>query len=176
LPLTDSDAALIDLTKPLEPTVFSQASLPKSPAISPDGKWVVTGTFHGRGATVWEGASGNRLLDLNNGNCNPVFSPDGDVLLLAGDTDYRFLETGSWKMIRRITTGSVSDLPNCAAFSRDGRLLAVVKERHLLQLLDAKTGSLITALAAPGSDIINSLTFNWDGSILAAVTGDFVQL
>jgi len=176
LPLTDADAALIDLTKPGEPRVFEGGKLPKSPAISPDGKWVVTGTFHGPGAAVWESASGKKLLDLDNGNCNPVFSPDGKTVVLAGDTEYRFLESGSWKTLRRIPTGSVSDLPSCAAFSRDGNLLAIVKERHLLQLMDPKSGAVLTSLAAPGSEIINALSFNWDGSVLAAVTGDFVQL
>ena len=149
LPLTDRDVAVFNLDDPAHPVLLTNGDCPKAPALSPDGKWVVTGTFHGRGAVVWDAISGRKLLDLDTGNSNPVFSPGGQILVVAGDREYRIFESGSWKLLHRIPTGSVIDLPACAAFSRDGRLLALVKKRHLIQLLDTQTWTELASLAPP---------------------------
>jgi signal transduction histidine kinase len=177
LPLTDSEAVMIDLENPDHRVAFTNEPIPKLPAISSDGKWVVTGTFHGRGSTLWDAVTGRKLLDLGQSSANPFFSPDAKLLVLAGDREYRILESGSWKLLWRIPTDNPGNLPNCAAFSRDGRLLAIVKARHRVELLEPRTGATLAALTPPEAQIINWLTFNWEGSVLAAATSaDLVQL
>lgn len=177
LPVSDTTAVLYRLDNLDHSVVFSNGDIPKNPCISPDGKWVVTGTFHGAGSTVWDGGSGKKLRDLDTGNSNPVFSPDGKMVVIAGDKEYRVYETGTWKLLRQIPTGSPSDLPACAAFSRDGGMLAIVKQRRLVQLIAPATWAVLGELTGPETQIINCLTFSWDGSVLAIGTpGDAVHL
>lgn len=166
----DSDIALLDLQAPDHPLLFTGADKPAMPALSPDRKWLVSGTFHGRGSVLWDAATGRKLRELDPGNSNPFFSPDSSLLVCAGDKEYRVYDTRSWTLQYSVPTGSAIDLPNYAAFSGDGRLLAIVKELQIIHLIEPRSGAFLASLVPPEPQIITSLSFNPDGGLLAAAT------
>lgn len=175
--LTDSKAALVALDRPEKIILFQGASNPNLPALSPDGRWLVTGTFHGGGSIVWNAANGQKLLDLDQGNANAFFSPDGRVLLLGGDKQYRAFETASWKLMHALPTEGANDLPNYAAFSPDGRLLSIVKEHRRVEIIDAHSWTPLATLTPPDTEVITGLTFSRDNALLAVSTAaDLVQI
>src|SRR6185295_17341468 len=139
--------------------------------------WVVSGAFHGRGTWLWDAATGRKVRELDEGNAAPYFSPDGTQLLVAGHSEYRLYDTRSWTIVRRESSESPTSLPNRAAFSDDGRVLAIVKELHHVELLDPRNWEVLANLIAPEAQVITWLGFSRDGTVLAAATHqDQVQL
>ena len=91
-------ASLLELRE--TPRVQQSFPVPNadSVSISPDGRWLATGTWKGYGAKVWEAASGKLLKHLETGpNVMVGFSPDGQWLLTGDGDEYRFWEMGTWK-------------------------------------------------------------------------------
>ncbi|HZR16945.1 MAG TPA: ATP-binding protein [Verrucomicrobiae bacterium] len=166
----DSDVVLLDLKDPSHQVLFRGADKPALPALSPDKHWLVTGTFHGRGSIVWDAATGRKVRDLDPGNSNPFFSPDGSLLVCAGDKEYRVYDCPSWNLRYRVSTESAIDLPNYAAFSPAGHELAIVKERQFVELIEPRGGSVLASLVTPEPQIITWLTFSPAGDFLAVGT------
>src|SRR5262249_20638796 len=137
-------------------------------AVSPDGKWISTGTWHGTGVKVWEARSGRLLRELPvDESANVVFSPDGTRLLSSTVNEYRIWEVGSWKpglVIRR--EGGTP--PGVAAFTPDGWLVAVAHSSTLVKLVETGSGREVAALETPEPQHISSLCFSPDGARLAA--------
>jgi signal transduction histidine kinase len=170
--LTDTEIALVDLQNPGGIQVFQKSAYPTSPALSPDGKWVVTGTFHGPGSFLWDAVTGKKMQQLASGNATPLFSPDGKTLLLAGDNQYTLLETDTWKALRHISTDNQGDLPGIAGYSHDGKILCLVKGRQQVQLLDAATCQVLATLTSPEPQIVSLFAFSPDDQVLAVGTGN----
>jgi signal transduction histidine kinase len=177
LPVSQSEAALFDLEARRELLRFTNAILPKMSSLSPDGRWVVTGTFHGWGMTAWDAVSGAKLHDFKDGNSSAYFSPDGRFLVNAGASHYRIYEPGSWKLLHQIPRESGSDLANLAAFDRDGRLMAAIKQLNRVELLAPGSWNLVASLIPPDQQVVTWPAFSADGQHLAVATSqDLVQL
>ena len=84
-----------------------------------------------------------------------------------GSEFYRFLETGTWRELHRIATASGANVPNRAAWSADGRLLALTERQRQVKLLDARTWQPIANLTSPNDFGITDLKFSPDGRRLA---------
>ena len=131
--------------------------------ISPDGRWVATGTFNdpGRpGAVVWDALTGKPVQEIPAlpRNCDVDFSPDSRWLITSGG-GCRLWEVGSWK--------PGPDLRGAAfAFSADGKLLAVEGEEGQVRLVDPNTGNEHIILTAPGESHSLPCCFSPDGSLL----------
>ena len=70
-----------------------------SAVFSPDGRWLVTGTWHGSevAAKVWDAQTGAFQADLPvYSTANVQFTPDGHLLITATSQEYQFWEVGSW--------------------------------------------------------------------------------
>src|SRR5262249_43360933 len=73
------------------------------PAFSPDGRWLATGNWEGRGVKVWDAHRGKLAHELDTGGPEekpawPAFSPDGKWLVTGTAADYRFWEVGgTWQ-------------------------------------------------------------------------------
>src|SRR5262249_17767649 len=69
-------------------------------AVSPDGRWVATGTHglrEGVGAKVWDAQNGRHIKDLPVGRfCRVQFSPDGKWLLTTSGGP-RLWAAGTWE-------------------------------------------------------------------------------
>jgi WD40 repeat protein len=153
---------------PTEPVVrFTGRNSPHSFALSPDCRWLATGTFHGQGPCIWNGQTGELLHDLEIDNSRTCFSPDGRVLLIGGTEFYRFLEVGTWRELHRIPTGSAGGVANQVAWSADGRLLAIAHRQRQVKLLDGHTWEPLVELTSPHEVAHSCFLFSPDGRQLA---------
>ena len=177
IPMSQTEAALFDLESRREVLRFTKAILPKLSSISPDKRWVATGTFHGWGMTVWDAVSGAKLRDLRDGNTSAYFSPDGRYLVGAGASDYRIYEPGTWKLLHQVPRESGSDLANLAAFSRDGRSMVAIKQLNRVELLATDSWKPIASFIPPDPQVVTWPAFSADDRHLAIATAqDLVQL
>ncbi len=141
-------------------------------AISPDGRWVATGNFHGNqgvGATVWDAQTGKVVKDLTvEGRCSVAFSPDGRWLVTGGGTS-RLWRVGTWEESSRLTE---PNLRGAFAFSPDSKVLALAGGARQVLLVDPETGSEIARLTAPEQTRVQPQCFSPDGTQLVAMGPD----
>ncbi len=158
---------VLDPEDPSRQVRLSGPSLGPS-AVSPDGEWVATGTWQGSGVKVWEARSGRLVRGLPAGDsANVVFSPDGTRLLSSTRNEYRFWEVGSWRADRVIRREGGTP-PGCAAFTPDGRMVAIAHSSTLVKLHETRSGREVAALETSDPQHITWLCFNPDSSRLAA--------
>ena len=169
----------------LDPARGTQVQLHPHPqiahtAISPDGHWVATSTYWGRQSTikVWDALSGQLVRDLPgeslNGDARVAFSPDGQWLVSGTPREYRFYEVGFWQPGRSHPRERAGGSASPLAFSTDSKVLAILQNPRLVQLIDVATGQELASLTSPDPRPIGDLSISADGSRLAAVCGDGV--
>jgi serine/threonine protein kinase/WD40 repeat protein/tetratricopeptide (TPR) repeat protein len=145
------------------------AALRHGRVLSPDGRWVATGSWHGDGAKVWDAHTGKLLRHLTPDDASACFSPDGKRLVTGSKKEYILWEVPSWKrgatIIRK--QGYVHGV---MAFAPDSKLLAVANSQWDVQLIDPRTGRQVATLPNSESQQVNYLGFNADGTRLAMVT------
>jgi WD40 repeat protein/serine/threonine protein kinase len=145
-------------------------------AISPDGRWVATSTYWGRQSTikVWDALSGQLVRDLPgeglHGDAWAAFSPDGRWLVLGLGRIYRFYEVGSWQP-GRTHPRERADSAAYLAFAPDSKIVAILQNARLVQLIDVATGQELASLTSPDPRGIGHLAFSPDGSRFAAACG-----
>ncbi|MBI5761781.1 MAG: protein kinase, partial [Planctomycetales bacterium] len=141
-------------------------------AVSPDGRWVATGTHLGTGAKVWDAATGQLVRDLHKEyvNTQVVFSPDGSQLVTSTSEAIVFWDTATWTETRRISGGT------SAAWSPNGALLAYSPSRYEVELQHAATGRTLAVLNAPDGLQVGSLSFTPDGDKLLLMSGRPAQV
>lgn len=149
-----------------------QGSVPRSPTFSADGRWLVTGTFHGRGLQVWEiGTNLFRGPLFNTGNVSARFSPDGRRLLAATSEGLLVFASGSWELLYTLPSELASGLPGEAAWSANGRLLAYVQRGTSVVLIDTEDWKAVLRLTSPTPMRVTGLAWDPSGEWLL-VSGD----
>jgi serine/threonine protein kinase/WD40 repeat protein len=139
----------------------------RSVAVSPDGRWLATGTHGKNGAQVWRLRDATRVAHLNfDGLGGVAFSPDGKWLMNAFPP-CRLWAVGTWQEVRQIGGAGV-------CFSSDGRLLVVQDASSVLSLVELETGRTLAHLESPDlcAADFRKCTFSPDGSRLVAATND----
>jgi WD40 repeat protein len=136
-------------------------------AVSPDGRWVATGSHGlraGAGAKVWGAKDGRHEKDLPVGDhCRVQFSPDGKWLLTTSGGP-RLWAVGSWEEGPKL--GGTS-LNGSGAFSGDGKLLALGDEAFgVVRLVVTDTAKEIARLTAPEQARLLPCCFTPDGTQL----------
>lgn len=163
----DDSVELLDFRAGGTGQTLTGGSIPRSPTFSADGRWLVTGTFHGRGLQVWElGTNAVRGPLFNTGNVFAQFSPDGRRLLAATSEGLLVFAAGSWELLFKLPSESASALPGQAAWSADGRLLAYVRRGTEVLLLDTATWQVVLRLASPTPSRVDGLAFGPTGEHL----------
>jgi len=121
---------------------------------------------------VWDSRTGKLVKALEaEGTASLAFSPDGRYLV-AGTTDqYVFWQAGSWSQVLSIPQQEGNDFVPMMAFSRDGRIFAGTHSRNIVRLHDAATGEVLADLEPPDPHMVTGISFNADGSRLAACEG-----
>jgi serine/threonine protein kinase/WD40 repeat protein len=129
-------------------------------AVSPDGGWVVTGSWSGGGAIVWEAQTGRLVKELlaEEGRMDVGFSPDGKWLATNGESlhIWSFPELQEQLCLDR----------GIFAFSPDGRLLAVESGKGAVRLLAPDTGREYARLEDPNQERAIHLAFSPDNTQL----------
>jgi eukaryotic-like serine/threonine-protein kinase len=131
-------------------------------AISADGRWVATSTWHGTSGTkVWDVGTGQLAKDLGGADADVAFSPEGSLLVVGSEVDYRSWKTGTWQPGWRLPRDRAS-LPGPVAFSADGRTLAIALSTKLVRLIDPANGRTLADLMAPDPRPITCMCFSPD--------------
>jgi RNA polymerase sigma factor (sigma-70 family) len=141
-------------------------------ALSPDGKWFVSGIAR---LSLWNVADGTRrdlAADYPFGVhtvASLAFSPDGKTLAVTaeGDPVVRFYSVPAGKLIMHIDEGH-EWAGSASAYSPDGKLLATAGHDRLVRVWDLATRKMRhqLKLPAPGADVV----WTADGTRLAAAT------
>jgi len=173
------EAVLVDLEQPEAPVWLRDADYRSrgSVAVSPDGRWVATGTFHGSGTRVWDGRTGQTIRHLGGRSAAVDFSPDGNLLAVEAADAVTCFDTGTWQARWRVVRDAVGELSGPVAFSPDGRRLALCVSQRLVQLADAADGRELVSLNAPDPQFISALRFSRDGqTLLVGTTPGLIQV
>ncbi|HEV3256199.1 MAG TPA: protein kinase, partial [Gemmataceae bacterium] len=122
-------------------------------AFSPDGRWLATGHWRGRGVKVWDAQTGKLAQDLDLGEAepraaSPAFSPDGKWLVTGTFSEYRFWEVGSWQQKHSLPRENAKNSLDWITFSPDGNILAILHSVSAVRLVDPATGREIATLPA----------------------------
>jgi serine/threonine protein kinase/WD40 repeat protein/tetratricopeptide (TPR) repeat protein len=142
------------------------------PAFSPDGHWLATGNWQGRGARVWDARTGKPVHDFDLGGPDeraawPAFSPDGKWLVTGTAAEYRFWEVGSWNKRHGLPREKAGQSPGWIMSSPDGQVLALLHGMTEVRLVDPETGREFARLPATGTPYC----FSPDGSQLVTDAG-----
>ena len=170
---TEGAALVFDLQDP-SPKARTLRSHPLADyiAISPDGRWVATSSWHNSWVKVWDVRAGDLAQTLETpGRPQATFSPDGRWLATSS-SEYQLWEVGSWRPKGPAVPGHPTPQWNFTAFSPDSRVLARTLGGNKIQLLETSTEKLIATLEAPGAIGIWRFRFSPDGSHLAVVQWD----
>ncbi len=134
-------------------------------AVSPDGKWLATGSHMQNGAQVWRMRDAEQVAQLAiEGSVRVEFSPDGKWLMTKAPP-CRLWEVGTWHEARQIGGRGL-------CFSTYGRQLVVEDADKVLRLAETETGRTVARLQSPDlCDVLNA-TFSPDGSRLVVTTND----
>jgi WD40 repeat protein len=164
------EAALLDLQNSGKPIRFEHPGRWLSAVLSPDGRWLATYTWKGRGIRVWDVVRRALAREWEAATAFAAFSPDGRWLVTSAEgQDYRLWHVGSWRPGPSIPLKGVLPL----AFSPESTLLALNGLGPVL-LVDPASGREVAVLeSAAGS---SALSFSPDGRQLATGTGEHTIL
>jgi WD40 repeat protein len=149
---------------------------PLSVDFSPDGKKLATGGNAGI-VNFWDMETGRKLFSTGVHSFEIrrlAFSPDGNLLAMAGDSPDILVKTLDVRTGEEISTftghddrgSGVADI----VVSPDGEKVATVSGDGSLKIWDAKTGE--EALILIGATNVNAVDFSTDGKYLATVSSD----
>jgi WD40 repeat protein len=145
-------------------------------SLSPDARWVVTGSEADRQLRIWNATNIQEVLALPGGSRpKAAFSPDGKWFAAFG-VGFELREVGGdWPRVPLFRDQEHTPVLGAAAFSPDGRTLAVVTDVRAVHLIDLRSLQTLAVLRPPGATEIHALAFSPDGTRLATV-GDAVRL
>jgi WD40 repeat protein len=158
------EVALLSLSEPKPPKFLRGHTGASRLALSPDGKYVATGSATGGEVWVWNcGTDGvEARLPVRGGAC-VAFTSDGKSLITGSAEEFRCWEVKSWKAgashLRR------DDMPGSIAISPRGTAAAIAYRRHSVRLVDQAT---LTTVCEPDCGPHTPLCFSRDGSIVVS--------
>jgi serine/threonine protein kinase/WD40 repeat protein/tetratricopeptide (TPR) repeat protein len=134
-------------------------------AISPDGRWLATGSHGLNGFQVWRIRDTKKVADiLIEGLIRPAFSPDGRWLM-TNHSPCRLWEAGTWREARQVDGEGL-------CFSADSRFLVVRDASKTIRLVETETGRTLARFESPDLCGVVWAALSPDGSRLAATTND----
>ena len=145
-------------------------------AVSPDGKWIVSGSFD-RTLRIWEASTGQEFKSLSGHEDLVIcaaFSPDGRKIASGGyDQTVRIWDVATGEQLKTFRMDDQKVVT--VDYSPDGKRIAVGCGPGLIRILDADTGQGITASVDHVwyRSTITSVHFGPDGTRL--VSGSYDQ-
>lgn len=182
--LTDARLVVLNLTTEEAPVFLGEkcrfASLrsPASPtgagrfAISPDGRWVVTGFGVGEGdhPKVWDARTGEKIITLNAPSSVVAFSADGRLLGTAGTAASAIWSVGDWNQLQKMARDEPAITHGSLAFLGDGSDMVVTRTRQQAQLRATFTDEVYANLIAPQPQSVSSVRMALDGSVIVTAS------
>jgi serine/threonine protein kinase/WD40 repeat protein len=163
LPRFSQGSLVLHLNRPSRPVRLSPQGDVRYCAVSPDGRWVATGSHSQVSPSgfvkVWDAHTGRLVKDLPVQGSNIIgFSPDGRWLATTGGA-CRLWAVGSWQEGPRVGGGGF-------AFSADGRVLALEGDFGAVRLVNPNTGKEYARLESPVQSRLYPQCFTPDGARL----------
>ena len=151
-------------------------SLVESLACSPDGKYLVSGSF--QEITIWDAHTGQLRHKITGFAHNVValaFSADGKLLATGGgapteDGEVKVFEVGTWKLITDIKNGH-SDTVYGLCFSPDGKKLASCSADKFVKVLEVPSGKFVKSFEGHTHHVLD-VGWTSDGKLLASAGAD----
>jgi WD40 repeat protein len=161
-------ALVLRADRPDQPVRLEPHKGARAVAVSPDGRWVATGSQEGTGARVWDARTGDPVKDLvpGEGWVRVAFSPDGRWLATRGN-GLRLWSVGSWQEGPSLGGGTGSAF----AFSPAGNVLAMETGDGAVRLVDPDTGREYARLADPDQVRVAWICFSPDGREMLTAGG-----
>jgi serine/threonine protein kinase/WD40 repeat protein/Flp pilus assembly protein TadD len=171
---SSEEVLFLDLARPRRRPRSVNERAVYSAAISPDGRWVATGTWNGYHCKVWDAQTGRGLQDFPARVARAAFSPDHRWFVIGTIQEYAVhqLEAGRWECRRRLPRDQGAASPGLVAFTWDAQMVALAGSSRSIQLLETQQWREFATVSAPDSEELTSLCFSPDGSRLAAGTTD----
>jgi WD40 repeat protein/tetratricopeptide (TPR) repeat protein len=158
IPLFGSGAEIWHRGRPEHWTYVEPQHDVRHVALSPDGRWVVTGSHVTGTVTVADARTGRRRKHLLEQGGWGLFSPDGQWLAVGG-----FMDGGRLWRVEGWEPGTELD-ESYFAFSPDSRLVAVGGTGHgVLRLLECQSGREVARLETPEQTRLLPSLFTADG-------------
>jgi serine/threonine protein kinase/WD40 repeat protein len=142
-------------------------------AISPDSRWVVTGShLPSEGMKLWDARTGRLVHDFPSvpNDCCEVwsFSPDGRWLATRWD-GWVLFDTTTWTPKLRLYRGETGQ---GLAFASDSRTAVYDDNAGTMTLAEVETGRELARLEDPEQALVNQMALARDGSRLVATLVD----
>ncbi len=151
--------------------------------VSPDGRWWAAGAWN-RDRSRLPGfiyvqsteVDDSRIL-LSEAACHTYLavSPDGRWLLGGEGENYAIWESGTWKQVFTLPAGLSDAVPGSAAFSPDGRLLALEVDHGKIRLLRVGTWDEVLTITPPQDLPLVLMAFSPDGRHLYTTGGQILH-
>lgn len=173
-----SDARLWDLKTGRERMSFSPHGAVASASFSPDGRWIVTGSWD-NSAKIWDVQTGQSVVKLDGGHTafinTAVFSPDGRFVLTASDDGtakvWEVTAANDGEPAKAVVVNTLDgheDRVRFAAYTRSGRQIVTTSNDKTAKLWDVASGRLVRTFVSHDWAVL-SAAFDSDGRRL--ITG-----
>lgn len=140
-----SEAHVWEATTMREEMAFTPHGAVAAADFSPDGMWVVTGSWD-NSAKIWDAQTGQALIKLQKGHTgyinSAVFSPNSRMVLTSSDDQTAVLWNAQTGKVLRTLRGHDGRVRQ-AIFSPDGSKILTVSNDKTARLWDAETGQPI---------------------------------
>lgn len=140
-------------------------------ALNTNGTWLVVGADGRQGTSLYDTRTGRLLKKIDEEVGGVQFSPDGRWLLLVALRQARLFRTSDWALMWSKSANAQS--PNSsavAAFSPDGRMLAIATTSSRAVLLATESGRELGILEAPDAAPLRTARWTKDGRRLVLAT------
>ncbi len=145
-----------------------------SVAVSSDERWIVTGTWKGDAACLWDVRSGEIVERFAGNNVVGVFSPNGRWLAIADGHYYHFIEVGTWVTRHRVPRRHLDGSAGAVTFGMRSEIVALMSTRYEVQLFETATWTTLATLPNPGNHALSNMRFGADDRYLVISTADDV--
>ncbi len=139
-------------------------------AIDSEGKWLSYTPPEGKGVAIHDLKSNETIPIYSDLQAVSIFSPDGQTLLINGNTAHATVKTHTWTNCIQFAVLATNESESFGTWSPDGKWLAISKERKPLEIWRASDMTRFIGLESRSPQKSTCLQFSRDGSHLAVGT------
>jgi len=159
-----------------KPAKAAHVSLIASLAFSPDGKYLVSGSF--QEISIWDPHTGmlrHKITGFAHEVVAIAVSPDSKLFATGGgapteDGEIKVFEAGTWKLITDVKNGH-SDTVYGVAFSPDGKKIATASADKFIKVFEVPSGKFIKSFEGHTHHVLD-VGWQNDGKLLASAGAD----